>query len=94
MLESCFASTTGLRRGKNEDAGPELDLVRARGDRRQQRERIDDRKVGIDAEQDVIPDPQRIEAELLHPHAVVHQCPCVRQGGVGREVACGDAERS
>jgi hypothetical protein len=79
---------------EDQDSGAELDAFCARSDRRQQRQGIDDRKVRTDAEEDVIPHPQRVEAKLLHPHAVVHERLCVRQGGVGGEVACGDPESS
>ena len=93
MLESCFASTTGLRSGSTRMPVPSLILlVRAAIAVSSVSESMIG-KVRIDAEQDVIPDPERVEAELLHPDAVVDQRLGVRHFRIGGEVARGDAER-
>ena len=94
MLESCLASTTGLRSGSTRMPVPSLmRFVRAAIAVRRVSESMIG-KVRIDAEQDVIPDPERIEAELLHPHAVVDQRLRVGHLGIRGEVARGDAERA
>ena len=51
-------------------------------------------KFGCDAEQHVIPDPERVEAELLHLHAVLDQRVGVRHFRIRGEVARGDPECS
>ena len=82
----------GVADRQHEDAGAELDVLGARGDRRQKRERVDDGEMRLDAEEDVVPHPERIEAELLHPHTVLDERRRVRQLGKGGEVPHGDSE--
>ena len=72
---SCFASTTGLRSGSTRMPVPSLIRLRARSDGGEQRQRIDDRKIRLDPEQDVVPDPERVEAELLHPARRIRPAP-------------------
>ena len=92
MVASSLARITGLRIGMHQDAGADLDLGGAGGDRRQDGQRLVDREVGIDAEQDVVPGPDRLVAQLLHPHAVVDQRLRARHLRILGEVAHGDAE--
>src|SRR5947209_16266168 len=79
---------------QDKHAGAEFYLFCTCGDRRQRRQRVEDRKARLDPEQDVIPDPDRIEAEFLHPHAVVDELLGVRHLRIGGEIARGDAERA
>src|SRR5581483_835169 len=50
---------------QDQDAGAELDPAGAHGDRREDRQRVDDREGRLDAQDDVVPGPQRLVAELL-----------------------------
>jgi hypothetical protein len=79
---------------QDENAGAELDLLGPRCDRGEQRQGFNDRKVRLDAEQDVIPHPKRIEAHLLHFDAVFDQRLDVRHFRIGGEIWHGDAEGS
>ena len=55
---------------QNKNTSTEFDCARSCRDRGQERERVDDREVGLDPKQDVVPDPGRFEAELLDPLAL------------------------
>ena len=83
----------GIAQRQNENAGAELDALRAGGDAGQHRQRVDDREIWLDAEQHMIPHPDRIVAELLDPDAVFDQLLCVGHLRIGGEIARGDAER-
>src|SRR5262249_11165345 len=56
------------------------------GDCSEKRQRLDDRKVRLDAEQDMIPHPKRVEAEMLHSHSVLDQRFDVRHLRIGGEI--------
>ena len=92
MVASSLARMHGIAHRHDEDAGADLDLARARRDGGEDRQRLVDREVGIDAEQNVVPGPDRLVAQLLHAHAVVDQRPRARHLRVLGEVAHGDAE--
>ena len=77
---------------QHENAGAELDLPGPCGHRGEQGQGLDDRKVRLDPEQDVIPDPQRVEAELFHPDPVFDQRLGVRHLRIGGEILHRDAE--
>ena len=93
MVASSLARITGLRIGSTRMPVPILILVvRAAIAVRMVSDSMD-REVRLDAEQDVVPHPQRLEAQLLHAHAVVDQRLRVRHLRIRGEVAHGDAER-
>ena len=82
----------GIAHRHHQDAGADLDLGGAGGDRGQDGQRLVDREVRLDAEQDVVPRPQRLVAQLLHAHAVVDQRLRARHLRILGEVAHRDAE--
>ena len=47
----------------------------------------------LDAEKNVIPDPERVVTQLLDTHAVIDQRLGIRHFGIGRKVARGDTVR-
>ena len=81
----------GVAQRQHEDAGAELDTARARCNCGQHGERFDDRKVRLDPEQHVIPDPERIVAELLSLYAVLDEAASIGHLRVCGEIARGNA---
>ena len=94
MLESCLASVTGIAEGQHEDAGADLETARARGDAGQNGKGINNRKIRFDAEQNMVPNPDRIVTELLDLDAIVDERLCVRHFWIGGEVPRGDRQKS
>ena len=64
-LPSAFAATTGLRSGSTSTPVPSLMRRGARGDGAERGDRVEDRERRLHAEQDVVPRPERLEAERL-----------------------------
>ena len=92
MVASSLARMHGIAHRQHQDAGADLDLAGARRHGGQDGQRLVDREVRLDAEQDVVPRPQRLVAQLLHAHAVLDQRLRARHLRILGEVAHGDAE--
>src|SRR3989449_9483147 len=87
-----FGRHRGIAQRQHEHPGAELDPRRARDDRGQRADGVQDRVRELDAEDDVVLRPERLEAQRLRPLRVAVERVDVRRLGGADEVLDGEAD--
>ena len=82
----------GIPERQDEHAGAQLDPVRAGGDGAEHGDGVEDGEGRLDAEQDVVPGPERLEAEGLRPLGIGVERLHVGHLAGADEVAYGESE--
>src|SRR5262249_35311497 len=82
----------GIAHGHDQDTGANLDFLGARGHGGEDGQRLVNWKARVDAEQDVVPGPQRFVAQFLCADAVFDQLLRAWHLRMPREIAHCDAE--